>query len=341
VTSLVLGIVSLPLCILFVPGAIAVAFSWAADHVLGRRGATLGGAGYLRAGRSLGGASLLLGLLFWLIVPSLGRAREGFGRTYCPANIRGVMQSMTVYAADNGGLYPLVPYAPYTSALNSPTSTVATSPDGVPSKERAIAAMLVDPLPAVAGSPVANVWLLVLRDYVSPKQFVCKSDPFATGPAPLLEKDGYRTNISAGGQLSYSFAYPWTADGKPAPWTRTTEDATLPLMSDMAPLQGTGTPARVLNPAVAPADDRTWSSASHDGKGQTVGFADVHVEWARTPTVGHDGDNIFTTTGTGAPARFGGVPATPTFPPTPAYPAGAARFDVIFFPVRDATTGAM
>ena len=249
---------------------------------------------------------------------------------------------MGIYANDNGGMFPVVPYAPYTAALNNPTSTL-----GGTTQAGTISEMFASPPANVAGSPTAPVWLLVLNNYVSPKQLTCKDDSFLKGVSLVTAGTRYQMNLSSGSHLSYSFAYPYTADGKVGGWWRETLKSDLPLMSDMAPWQGTGSPVKVLDASAEQRNPKVWNSVNHSGDGQSVGFADAHAEWTRRPDVGQNNDNIFTTSGTGLPQRYGGTAATPVFPGIPALPAAAGEkvyggpYDVIMVPVRNATTGGM
>ena len=194
-----------------------------------------------------------------------------------------------------------------------------------------------------AGACTAAMWCLVLEGYTTPASFICPSDPLAGGPSPEYYGQGGVSNaipiylgnfgLSKGngnvwasadycnpyGQgLSYSFDFPWTIAGgwfsqRPGLyWTTTGANTQVPLVSDMAPLDGGG-PASA-NPASA--DDGPgegvsqritttlptantygpyiYNSGNHAGDGQNVGFGDDHVTWETSPYVGENGDNIFT-----------------------------------------------
>jgi hypothetical protein len=343
IASLVLGVISVPLFFLVIPGVIALVFAWTAGFYLQRSPERLGGEVYLVTGRRLAAASLFMGVAFFLLVPSCSRTTRGEGRGYCAANLRGIMQSCNIYAADNSGVFPLVPYAPYTAALNSPSATSGAATDTA-----TLAAMYGTPPANVAGSPLANLWILVIKSQVAPKQFMCRSDPFYSYKAAPQTVGGlYQTNFESGSKLSYSVAYPWTADGRRGGWWRDLTDSTLPLIADMSPRQGTGSPARVVNPAAAPRDPKSWNSDNHNGDGQNVGYSDVHASFERTPTIGQERDNIFATTGTGLPGEFGGRAATPLFPEIPALPPNTSYreyggpFDIIMVPVRNASNGSL
>src|SRR3954452_21660024 len=49
-----------------------------------------------------------LTLLFAMAVPLLGQAQDSNNRRQCAANVRGIMQSMNVYGADNGDMFPFI-----------------------------------------------------------------------------------------------------------------------------------------------------------------------------------------------------------------------------------------
>jgi len=176
-------------------------------------------------------------------------------------------------------------YAPYSAALNSPTPT-AIPPNVAATAEAAVNSYYRDPYPQ-AGSVTANLWILTLQG-LSPKLFICKSDPYVTGPAQLQDHSGrFYNNFQSDNQLSYSFAYPWASSSygiSVAPWWRNTSDASVPIASDMAPEQGTGNPRRVLNPTSTPSDHRTWNAkliAALDfiSGNKIPGMVDEEKEW--------------------------------------------------------------
>jgi hypothetical protein len=240
-----------------------------------------------------------------------------------------------VYAAENNDQFPVVTYAPYSAALNSPTAAAGavTAEDTVGTH--------YGKGKAQAGSVAAGAWILVLKGQVAPKGFICKSDPFLTSPAKQQDGAGrYYDNFQDVTQLSYSFAYPWKGDGTVGIWWKNTMDASLPLASDAAPEEGTGTPARVLTGAVAPRNPKAWNSVNHLGDGQDVGYADAHAEFWRKPTMGQRDDNIFTTSAAVSmgPAEFGGVAASRFRGPV-LNGGDGAPFDVVMYPIRNATTG--
>src|SRR5437764_2420335 len=92
----------------------------------------------------------IIALLIAILLPSLGKAKELSNRSVCAANVRGIMQSMVVYSADNNESYPFLAKDVGT-AVKGPT---AQQPGGI----------------------MNDVFYLVGNGSVAPKQFVCKSD---------------------------------------------------------------------------------------------------------------------------------------------------------------------
>lgn len=342
------GIASVPLFFVGVVGLAALVIAVVAGRLATRQPERYGGVGFARVGGWLGGGSVIVAvLLVGIMMPSRGGSSKP-PRAYCGANLRGIVQALVVYATLNDGAFPTVPYAPYTAALNNP---VATTMPGTASD--VVRAVFARPPANVAGSPVAGVWLLALQtpSYISPRMLICREDPFVTMPAPSVATAPATgpaapifNNVPASG-LSYSFAYPWSSDGRVGPWWRNTDSA-VPLASDIAPLEGTGRPRRRLRDPTA--SGPALNSPNHRGAGQNVVFADGHVEFVRTSRVGQDNDNIFTTSGTGRPDPLG-TPPTPLFPPIPSLPPHATDgrstypgpYDIIMVPVRNCSTGGM
>jgi hypothetical protein len=263
----------------------------------------------------------LLALLFVAVAaaPSvLSRARELANRTNCAANISGISKAMIVYANDNNDDFPC------TQGISGTQYTMTFGGVGTKSAE--------DTLPQVnakhKGDPTTCFWMLVLDNSVSPKSFLCKSDPFQD-KAPSATKDATGAlflNFEKPTQLSYSVNFPWTAGGKISPVWTATLDSGLPFLSDMAPFnepkatpvrdpamknavevvtddKGQFIPAPATAPGAAPATGPaverafTYNSPNHAFAGQNVSFGDAHCEWTRTPVIKRDNkstDNIWT-----------------------------------------------
>ena len=138
-------------------------------------------------------------------------------------------------------------------------------------------------------------------------------------------------------------------------WTTTGANTEVPLISDMAPVDGGGTqPASTgdgpgqgvfqrittTRPTANTYGPYIYNSGNHAGDGQNVGFGDDHVTWETSPYVGQNGDNIFTyttatsvvngTTDTDQVGRTGTGPQVED----PVIKTLAAPFDTYMTPVR-------
>jgi len=320
---------------LILPAIVTLIVSIVVHGNLSRR-TDVSGAGLTSAAIKISAVAVIFGIVVLIILPSPSHMGPA-PRSICAANLRGIMQSMAVYAEDNNKAFPIVAFAPYDTVPNAAKGTSTGTKDA----EAALRQYYAAPTPQ-AGSVQACLWVLVLNGQISPKQLVCTSDPFSnrSGVAMTDQGGSYFNNVQNPTQLSYSVAYPWKANGQPGAWWTYTTDESLPLIADMTPLQGTGKPARTLTPARAPADNKTWNSGNHNGDGQNVGFGDCHTEFCRSPNVGHNNDNIYSMSASPStgPAQFGGIPAGKA---APALTADKAPYDIIMLPVRNETTGGM
>src|SRR5437870_1807999 len=92
----------------------------------------------------------------------LGQAssRELSNRALCAANLRGIMQAIVVYAADNDEFYPLLP----PSSATTRDATFKEEP-GPKDADGAISSMYKDKL--YLNNPTANLWIIVLNGEVA------------------------------------------------------------------------------------------------------------------------------------------------------------------------------
>jgi hypothetical protein len=261
-------------------------------------------------------------------------SRELSNRSVCAANLRGIMQSMVVYASDNSERYPA--FVPPASAT---TYDVTFKEEKAGKDADAVAEM--SRLKKGTNNPMAIMWMLVVDGQVGAKQFVCKSDE-GTAPAEWKSKDWEPyLGFQNGRNFSYSVAYPWTEEkGKvvAGAWWFNTIDAGLPIISDMAPYFGK-TAADLWAVGAVGANER-WAvtkanSANHYFEGQNVGFGDAHAEFARAPTAGEDNDSLWGIKKAGGGIREEQMIGAGTLPH--AIGAGAlGDFDVVMVPTRDA-----
>ncbi|MCL2639528.1 MAG: hypothetical protein FWD53_01655 [Phycisphaerales bacterium] len=331
--SPILGIV------LVLPPFFAFFLALFANHRINRNPAKLAGKGYAVAALTFNVCTFLLLLV---LVPSFANARALGGRSSCAANLRGIVNSMVIYAAANSEHFPAVTYAPYSPALNNPTAAASYA-----NPTDTINAYFRPPYPQ-AGSVTANLWLLVLEG-LSPGLFISVSeygsltapsrgtmDRYVTGPPKKQDRRGnYYDNFQNDKQLSYSFAYPWKADGTVGNWWRNTSDASIPIGSDMAPEYGTGRPRRILTNNSA--GTAGWSSSNHGDDGQDVVFGDVHVDYVKVPTVGTSNDNIWTTWAN--PSIGPSSTDIPADKMPPNLTADEPPYDTVMYPIRNLDTG--
>lgn len=297
-------------------------------------------------------------LLSYFSIAALPRSREMANRGTCAANLRGLMQSMMVYASSENDWLPCQPPPGSATSYDAGFKTDApqqSAPDGP--RERSASSDN-----RRSASPVAGIWMMATNNSVAPKQFLCKSDPFASKPAALSPAPAagpnaanMYPNFQDEKNLSYSVAYPWTLDAKGAvivsPIWRNNTDASLPIISDMAPYEGSK--AKPGEPATRPAGsdpskpvDPAWAvtkanSQNHQFDGQNVVFDDCHVDFTRVPTVGQNSDSIWgihkradwlanhVPDPTEIPIEAGTLPHPPTGAP--------GMWDIVMVPTRDAT----
>lgn len=253
----------------------------------------------------------IIALLIAILLPSLSRARELSNRSACAANVRGAVQSMAVYAADNGDIFPCV-VIPATGKGN--TYDLANDQAGDPQVSQTSTTAddaltnYYQSTPIFRANIPASMWILVLKGQVAPKGFLCKSDPVVSQPAQQQSGQFYfinfnSTSSSADTTYSYSLTIPWASDHNGnvsvGAWWKNTSDSSMPIMSDMAPLNGSGTNPSCTTPgqaggAAPVAGPKSWNSPNHLRDGQNVGFADSHAEFFRRPDIGPQNDNIFT-----------------------------------------------
>jgi prepilin-type N-terminal cleavage/methylation domain-containing protein len=277
----------------------------------------------------------IIALLIAILLPSLGKARELSNRSVCAANVRGIGQSMAVYAKDNNDSYPIV------ASLGSAYGLAGA---GSGSQQLSVDTLLSAQNGGLYSSQrpsiTQNMWVLVLTGQVAPKQYQCKSDPGTPALAVANYRSNYQIDFNDGvgnfsnNSYSYSFAYPWSGISpfSVGGWWRDTTDAGLPLMSDIAPMGTSGTSiTNTQDPSKKDAN-----SFNHQRDGQNVGFGDSHAEFDRRPDCGQSGDNLFTsnngvTSNTGRSFTGGAAPSIGTGGIPGAY-------DVCVVPVADASS---
>jgi len=262
------------------------------------------------SGRGLAITGIVCGalspLLIAILLPSLGKSRELANRSYCAANIRGLMQSTVVYSSDYTDNYPYRGPSPVAAA-------VATSP--------------------TQGGVMRSMFVLVGDGSVGPKQFICKSDPASTAVSitpttisargdPLVYAPDYWSSSGPPDfSYSYSFASPFSDPKSTGNWWHNTMDSSVAIVADMNP--GSQNSASKKN------------SLNHQGDGQNVGYGDTHAEFVRTPAAGEGDDNIYNL-GTNSPSAPGTPGNTLSYPSKTGNSQGT--FDTWLVPALTNTT---
>jgi len=277
----------------------------------------------------------IIALLISILLPSLGKAKELANRAHCAANLRGITQSLTVYAQFNEASFP-IPNPP----ADAKTYVLTAGASGDYSADVTLAGngSVTSLYSAQAGCPTGALWILNLTRLAQPKLFLCKSDKYVGSPAPMLLSTGkYYNGFSdnTGSQISYAIAYPWigASGASLAPWWRgKDQDSSMVLVSDMPP-SITGTPLSKGDPNIS-----TNNSPNHDGAGQNVGFADTHVDFSRDPYAGQGSDNIFTIR-TGSNSAVAGTATTGGSLGSSPIGTGVYPYDSVMVPARSTTNG--
>jgi len=284
----------------------------------------------------------IIALLIAILLPSLGKARELSNRSVCAANLKGIVQSMNVYGNDNQDAYPTIKSPNASGDTTNVLSYQLTSANANDSTVDKLYSIRYYPSTGTSAPSVgkeniySNLWILVLRGDVSPKSFICKSDS-ASGPSPVNPPNSinYYDGFVDAKSCSYSVAYPYSNTGSIGKWWSATIDASLPVMSDLAPKQSSGSGPNQRTVTVNPLNKQS-NSWLHQSDGQNVVFGDNHVEFCRLPNVGNNNDNIWTANN-GSPNQGGtAVTSTGAIPNSPGGATG--NYDVVMVPTGDDTS---
>ncbi|NNM84996.1 MAG: prepilin-type N-terminal cleavage/methylation domain-containing protein [Phycisphaerales bacterium] len=333
----------------------------------------------------------IISILIALLLPALAGARELANRLECASNERQVLLAMSAYADENLSTFPVTPWMGGGPYLWNPPISVnrlyinANTPQAVANDMYLPGENLGAPV------PTCGLWILVLQGYGAPGSFICPSDPiaydvsrifntnatsplwqfnwnFGVGskptrmPTPYISGNGIYNPFGAG--LSYSMAFPYVWEGGVQVsstvgrwWTSQGATADVPLISDMAPTDGSGTNGdgpgagmaeriTTVLPAANSYGAYIFNSGNHNGAGQNVGFGDGHVTWETSPYVGQLNDNIFTysrTPGTNGTADKNQVGMSPQggsiLMHAPVIGQSSSPFDTCMVPCREVNPG--
>jgi type II secretory pathway pseudopilin PulG len=239
----------------------------------------------------------IIALLLATLLPTLDHAREAARRANCRENLKGIFRAMLAYQGNLGDN----DYFPAWSL--GPSDQVDT--------ERAL-------------------WSLVVTEQVeTPGSFICPSDRYARKWEGAIERDNPfpdHTDPQTVQSISYSYQVPYHEIdtnryevGSPRFELAGDDNLNFAIMADRSPFDSPRTGGgKLLNTAsgwsspntlekrqsfirLLDTDERGQiNSPIHRGQGQNVLFRDGHTEWADTPLVGVDGNNIYTRAGADA-----------------------------------------
>jgi prepilin-type N-terminal cleavage/methylation domain-containing protein/prepilin-type processing-associated H-X9-DG protein len=248
----------------------------------------------------------IIAILIAILIPAVAAAKATAHRSGCACQLADIGQSFFTYAATE----TTFPAVPPPKKLGGPWSFGATRVDSPTDPINYIYGVNM-PVP---GYPAVNAWLLVLTNTLSPKNFLCPSDPLH----PVAEDTAYQpplapasgtyinfgiNNYHSATTLSYGFTYPWMGTvPQLVPWWRGTAKSSLVLAADIGP-----TMSPPNDDPTAPAGTPASNSKNHGGKGQNVLFFDGHVSFSTRSDVGPAGDCIYTANGGTVYGTTGGV----------------------------------
>jgi prepilin-type N-terminal cleavage/methylation domain-containing protein len=264
----------------------------------------------------------IIALLMGILMPALAKVRHIAYRMVCANNLGGIGKSMMVYANDNHEAYPIA---------GGPGGIWLQSTEQDPKMINEWTAPTEAGAYSNGQSTITSCFYLLVRFTELPtKQFICKGDfgamemkmnLFDLGTTTegdrydfpdvwdFCGQTGNPRQYRPGDFCSYSYQdpYPPKVGEKAYPATATSRPD-LPVCADRNPmfdknadeyfagLKGNYRRPDMdtqITPAVPYDSDKTLNSACHQRDGQNVLFNDSHVEFAVTPWVGIEHDNIY------------------------------------------------
>jgi hypothetical protein len=235
---------------------------------------------------------LIFLLLLSIFIPFIRKTRETEHRVRCQSNLRALGAAFQKYAKANASSFPRVVHDVdnHPSGYFAYTGPYSPNPFGGDGR-------------VSANDVTASLWLLVRGGYASPALFICPSSSHS--PDPLTDASGKdvapndRSNFKRAHNLSYSYASPFSAAGGYKFNEYLPSDFVL--MADKNPGKSWG--SDVTGPAFdAPLLELAKANSRNHGRaGQSMLYADMHVEFRQSPYSGFGyyasgaaGDNVYT-----------------------------------------------
>ena len=230
----------------------------------------------------------IIALLISILLPSLSRARELSKRAVCAANLRGIGQSMYIYAQDPPGIFPSIAKTRLVDdgkiqIFNTADRTSEPSTTGIP-------------------SPTVDMWTVIRSNNSTPKQFNCPSTTDLPDPAQDVSAYfDFLTSI----HLSYAYMQQHDPDRRPI---GASSEPTFPFMADGNPYMK----GQITVPVLLDRQSKyRGNSNNHTNReGQNILIQDSHVDFEKGPDYGLSGkytpglikssrgmDNIYTAVG--------------------------------------------
>jgi len=234
----------------------------------------------------------LIALLMGIMMPALARTRQMAFRMVCGTNLAGIGKAMQIYANDYDSAYP---------RSGGKNSHWANHIPDWQAKNRFNAYGLS----ATGEGGQANIsscfYLLVKYCEVTPKSFICKSDPGATEFYPADDAAGdtdlidlWDFGLEPSLHCSYSYHMPFgqyalTTESEPGMAVAADRNPWQDSPAAMAPTFPDG-----YNPNGGREAVKAGNAIAHQEDGQSVLFVDTHVGFEKRPFCGINNDNIYT-----------------------------------------------
>lgn len=237
-------------------------------------------------------------LLFWSVLGSGLNGGTLSPRLLCASNLKRIGTSCKIYANDSGGSWPIPAFdegfagsIDYRVQVGGGAGTVQSPRRSEPSQ------------PGPGGTTELSVsralWMLVRTGDTTLRDVICPVSGDTEDPTWDLTASydfvSYK-NLSYGYQVPYGPDATRPRDGMDnrtvlaadkGPYVNASVSGPPPGLKPIAP------PTRGHQPK-SPGPWAAYNSSNHPGEGQNVLYADGHVSFARHPTIGVDGDNIYT-----------------------------------------------
>lgn len=238
----------------------------------------------------------IIALLVSILLPALGRAKELTKRTICASNLSGIGKGIMLYGSTENDKFP-------NSGQELSTGTDYYAQPGVREAQYQEGASHC--------SNTRNLYLLLRDGTCGGGLFLC---PSRIGATESADNDSGNYDFKDANSISYAYQHQGynSASGAGFP-TKSSSSSGLAIAGDANPLlvftdaTGGGDDGVFSRGARSSESDLEANSTSHGGDGQNVLFLNCSVRWKVKPTVGIDGDNIWTIDNGGSSAPSAGA----------------------------------